>query len=147
MDKKYIAISIVVMIIVGGASFYCGMKYGSMAGRGRNASGAANFQPRGQFPGGLSGARSGLAGGGVTMGEVINRDDQSVTIKLPDGGSKIIILSDSTTINKTAPGTNDDLAIGTTLSVVGKTNDDGSITADMIQLRPQLSVSQPSQNP
>ena len=45
-------------------------------------------------------------------GSVIAKDDKSLTIKLPDGGSKIIFYSVSTEIMKTATGTLEELKVG-----------------------------------
>ena len=74
--------------------------------------------------------------GGFTAGEIIAKDDKSVTVKLQNGGSKIVFLSDSTEITKSAEGALSDLEIGKNISVNGTTNSDGSVTAHTIQLRP-----------
>ena len=95
------------------------------------------FQETGLNAGGFRGGRTGgQAGGGFASGEIISKDDKSVTIKLRDGGSKIIFLTDSAEIAKFTSGTIEDLEIGKTVAVNGKTNADGSITADSIQIRP-----------
>ena len=94
------------------------------------------------------------AEGGFTAGEIISKDNpeggqasygasKSVTIKIPNGGSKIIFFSDSTEINKSARGSADDLEIGKTISISGSANPDGSITAETIQLRPTTNRNQP----
>jgi len=51
-------------------------------------------------------------------------------------GSKIILLSDKTEIVKTTTTTLDDLTVGANLMITSTTNDDGSLTAQNIQLRP-----------
>jgi hypothetical protein len=56
-------------------------------------------------------------------------------MKLADGGSKIILISDSTTVSKTTAGSIDELAPGCKLMINGDTNSDGSITAKTIQLK------------
>ena len=59
-----------------------------------------------------------------------------MTVKLQDGGSKIVILTDSTAINKSAEGSREDLKIGGKVGVFGTENSDGSVTAQNIQLDP-----------
>lgn len=67
-------------------------------------------------------------------GTILSKDENSITIKMADESSKIIILNDSTLINKTESGSKEDLIIGKEVFVFGKTNNDGSITADNIQV-------------
>ena len=130
--KKFIPI-IAVALVVGGASFYGGMTYA-----GNKA--AADRQQRAQQFGGNAGSvrlRQGSGGQGFVAGEILFKDDKSVTVKLQDGGSKIIFLSDSTKITNSTEGALSDLEIGKNVSINGAANPDGSITAQMIQLRPQ----------
>lgn len=127
-------------VIIGALAFFCGLKFGQ-----RNDSGkmrASQFQnltaeqhQQFQQNGGLR--RSGQ-GNGFIAGEILSKDDKSIIIKLPDGGSKIIFYSASTTVAKTAEGTLADLAVGTNISANGSANSDGSLTAQSIQIRPQI---------
>jgi hypothetical protein len=89
-----------------------------------------------QFPG-TGGARGG-AGGRQITGNIVSVDDTSLTVKLPDGSSKIVILSDITTINKAAEATKSDLKTGDKVAVFGTNNADGSVTAQNIQLNPVM---------
>ena len=75
--------------------------------------------------------------GSFTTGELIAKDDKSVTIKLADGGSKVIIISDKTVVSQMTTGTMADIAIGQQLMVQGKTTS-GSLVADSIQIRPAV---------
>ena len=90
----------------------------------------------------MAGRQGGTRGernsGGFVVGEIILKDDKSVTVKLNDGGSKIIFTSDSTSVTKSAQGALSDLQIGTQILANGMPNQDGSITAQTIQLSPQL---------
>lgn len=142
--KKILPIIIIVVIVAAGA-FFGGMKYGqskSSVNLGRD-----NFQnmtpeerqQRVQQMGTAGvGFRGDREGSGFASGEIISKDDKSVVVKLQDGGSKIIFFSDTTEVGKFVDGTSNDLEIGKTVVVNGKTNSDGSITAQSIQMRPEV---------
>ena len=95
-----------------------------------------------KFPGGFSvtgertqiGQRNGNVGISQVRGTLLSKDEKSITVKLQDNSSKIVIFSDSTLINKTEKGTKDDLKEGDEISVFGQTNADGSVTADNVQI-------------
>lgn len=72
------------------------------------------------------------------IGEIIAKDDESITVKLQDGGSKIIFISDETSISKTEESTADSLIENAQVLVFGSQNSDGSITANNIQLNPEF---------
>jgi len=72
-----------------------------------------------------------------TMGEITKIDDSSITVKTPDGGSKIILVSDSTVINKAAVGVKTDLIVGANVSITGDSNADGSVTGKSININAQ----------
>lgn len=69
-------------------------------------------------------------------GEIVSQDEQSVTVKMPDGSSKIVLLSETTSINKASEATRTDLTVGEKVAVFGKENSDGSVTAENIQINP-----------
>ena len=70
------------------------------------------------------------------MGEISAQDEKTITVKLQDGSSKIILLSDKTSINKASVGLISDLTVGEKVAVFGTSNADGSVTAQNIQLNP-----------
>ncbi len=76
--------------------------------------------------------------GGFTGGEVVSVDAKGFTVKLRDGSSKIVFLSGATEILKFATGTVSDIGVGEQITVSGSANSDGSITAQSVQLRPQV---------
>jgi len=124
--KVFLPILIITVLVVGGGSFYGGMKYQQASGTSARSQQFGNGQQRS-----ASGNKS---FGGMTSGEVLSKDDKSITVKLRDGGSKIILTSDSTTVSKSATGAMSDIEIGKTIMVNGTTNTDGSITAKSIQI-------------
>lgn len=141
------AITLVIAAVVGAAGFYGGIKYQqtrpfngqSMMG------GTAQFGARGQggrtqSQGGVNGPMGGRGGAAFrpVNGEVISVDDKSITVKLQDGSSKIIFLSDATQINKADQASKSDLSTGTKVAVFGQTNSDGSVTAQNIQINPVM---------
>ena len=72
------------------------------------------------------------------MGEVLNVDDKSLTVKMPDGSSKIVILSDTTVISKSDTTAKSDVKVGDKVGVFGTDNSDGSVTAQSVQLNFQF---------
>ena len=64
-----------------------------------------------------------------------SQDDKSLTIKLTEGGSRIVFLSASTTINKIVKVMSGDLKINESVLVNGTSNSDGTINANLIQIR------------
>ena len=143
MSKKIIVIFILAILIIGAAAFYGGMKYGQSAKQNFPKDGqfmGMRQNRTGQFPGGRMG------GGNFISGEILSKDDKSIILKLLDGGSKIVFLSDSTQIMKSAESTAGDLAVGESLSVNGTANSDGSVNAQSIQIKPDAPKAQTESN-
>lgn len=144
MSKKYVILLAVGALIVGAAGgFFGGWKY-QAAKRPARANLGANFGQggAGAFRAGMGmGAGNfmgrGMAAGGITAGQILSKDDKSITVKLADGGSKIVFYSDSTNIGKTAAASSSDLNVGDSVTVTGTANSDGSLTAQRIQIVPQ----------
>jgi len=144
MDKKISVIILVVVVAIVG--FYAGVKYQGGKTPDLEAMMSARFsqdQGAGEHVAGIRAGRfSGGAGGEFTAGKIISKDDQSITVELIDAdegsGSKIVFFSESTNITKTEAGIADDLAVDTQVMVTGTANEDGSITSETIQIRPQM---------
>lgn len=137
--KNPIVISVVVAVIFGAAGFFGGMKYQS------NQTVSQTSRGNGQFTGrGLGGNRNGSQ---AISGDIINTDNNSTTIKLQDGSSKIILIGSSTVINKTATGSASDLSAGTRVVIFGTANSDGSVTASNINVNPMFGGNRPSPTP
>lgn len=149
--KKTILIFVALILVVGGGAFYGGMKYQQGRGSFGNLN-RQNFQnlteeQRQQLLQGNVGRsfQRGIGVGSGTnflSGEIIGKDEQSLTLKMPDGGSRIVFFSGSTKILKTTEGSIDDIVIGEQIMVNGEQNSDGSYTAQSIQPRPEAKPSQ-----
>lgn len=139
MNKKnqLIASILAAALLSGGIMFYAGMKYQQKKSpterrlESRNFSGSRGGQGRQIMgPGGRGPGEEFMAG------EVLSKDDKSVTVKTRDGGSKIIYFTHETPIGKSVSGSSSDLENGKQVMINGKNNPDGSFTANNIQIRP-----------
>jgi len=84
-----------------------------------------------------TGTGQGMMGrGGAIVGEITAKDDKSVTVKMVDGSSKIVVLSSDTTYRISNDTKLDEVTVGKTIAVQGTTNSDGSTTATSIELNP-----------
>ncbi|MDP2934685.1 MAG: DUF5666 domain-containing protein [bacterium] len=148
--KKLLPVFILAVLIIGGGAFFAGMKYDQSK---NSLASLQNLTPeqrqqRMQQAGAAGGFRGTGAGGGArtgsgfVSGDIISKSDNSVTVKLQDGGSKIVFFSDSTSITKSTDGAFGDLETGKTIIVNGITNSDGSVTATNIQIRPEIGIPQ-----
>lgn len=123
-----IAIAVIASIVIAGGAFFAGMQY-QKGQRG-------NF---GQF--GANGQRGmGMRTGNMNnfrpvTGEIISADDKTITVKIPDGSSKIVLFSDSTMISEATSSTKQSLQTGKKVMIFGSSNSDGSVTAQNIQLK------------
>ncbi len=130
------------LIVVGVAMlavvFYIGMSYGKskIPSRSQGGQGAQTFGQNGRS--GASGVRGGGSFGSMTAGEILSKDAQSMTVKLRDGSSKIVFYTDKISVEKNVSGTSSDLVVGKQISITGTTNSDGSITAQSVQIRPNI---------
>lgn len=134
--KNQATMFVIVAVVVAAAVFFGGMKY-QQAKTGASTSFANGT---GQFPQVGSGrfGRNGANGLRPVVGQIISMDPNSITVKLSDGSSKIVILSNSTKFEKTSPAVVTDLTNGATVSAFGTANSDGSITAQNVQLNPEF---------
>jgi len=119
----------VLIVIVGVGLFYGGLVYGGNLVKNSRPGGGQFAQPAG------NGVRRQFAGGAMVNGAVLSKDEQSITVKSRDGGSKIVFFSPKTKILKSVEGSVDDLTADSNVTVSGQNNPDGSVAAEMIQLR------------
>lgn len=141
MIQKNLVVAVVAILFFSTISFYGGMKYqqSRLFSQRRDGALAGQFGRGGQMGNQASGLPNGSRRGGqMVTGEVISVDDKSVTVKLADGGSKVALISSSTLINKSATAQLADLKSGERVAIFGSQNSDGSLSAQSLQLNPQL---------
>lgn len=142
MKTKETTMIVIGAIVIAGTSFYGGMKYrdsqrtaflnnnfGSMMGQ--------NNQRVGGTP---NGGMMRVNRGRPVIGEIIEIDTDTITIKQQDGSSKIVLTTEKTIFNKTATVQKEEMKIGEEIGVFGTENSDGSYTAQNVQLNPQFKM-------
>lgn len=132
--KNSVLITVILVILVGAAAFFGGMQFQKSQNRSQFA---GQFGANGRGGNRQFGPRTG-ANGGAVVGQILSTDANSITVKMQDGSSKIVLLSGSTSINKQATGSVSDLKTGDRVAVFGTANSDGSVTAQSVQLNPAL---------
>ncbi len=137
--------TVAIIVVVGLAGFFGGMKYQS------SKQPTFNRQSFGGAQGGPSGLRGGMGGrtglNRPVSGDVISSDEKSITVKMIDGSSKIVLITGTTQINKASQAAKSDITPGTKVAVFGQTNTDGSVTAQNIQLNPIMNMRGKDENP
>jgi hypothetical protein len=127
MRKKIILI--LVAVAVAGVGFWGGMAY--------EKSNSNQFSKQGNFPLGQNKEGADVSrnfNNQPISGEIISVDQNGITLKLKDGGSKIIFISSSTKIAESVEKNSNNLLIGTQAVIIGSSNSDGTITASSIQI-------------
>jgi len=134
MKIKIIAVIVICGAVIISGAFFAGIKYQEKNTLSR-LSNFSNIEQGGQ---GRIGQNSGIGtrGGGMIIGEIISKDNISITIKLSNGGSKIVFFTDSVSITKNINGLISDIIVGENIVVNGTANSDGSVNAKTIQLGP-----------
>ena len=128
MKSNNLIIAVLLVIVFSAAGFFAGTKYQQS-----KTPSFGNFNRSGSQTG-QAGNRA--RGGGQILGDIISQDNNSITVKLADGSSKIILVSGSTSINQATTAAIADLKVGTKVAAFGVTNSDGSVTAQNIQINP-----------
>ncbi len=149
--QKLVLTASAAVLIAGSAGFYGGSLYQKRTDSARSPFGMANGTVRPgddraqRFGGESQGFRQ--TGTNFVAGEVLAKDDSSITVKLRDGGSRIVFISESTAISKSTQGSKDDLAVGGTVMVTGTTGTDGIMSAQSISLGSEPIGTVPPANP
>jgi hypothetical protein len=141
--QKTVLIAVAAAVICGAAGFYGGMLYSQSQTKSQFAfslgqGGVPNATGDTQRFGGAGGTGMRQGGANFVTGEILSKEDSSLTVKLRDGGSRIVLLSNSTTVSKATEASKDDLTVGQAVMISGSSNSDGSLTAQTISLNPQM---------
>jgi len=129
----------ILLVVIGlGAGFgggYFFRNYQLSQSRGNFAAGGPAGSGR-FIPGGARGTNARGAGGGAVAGSILSVDSNSMTVKMQDGSTKIVIFSGSTIYSNTTSASQADLKVGAAISAFGTPNSDGSVTATNVQINP-----------
>lgn len=132
-------LAIVIMVVIGGGAFYGGSVYQKSATTKARTAAVSRFG--GAAGAGRTGAGANAArGNGAVSGQILSATDTGITVKSRDGSSKIVVIGNSTVINKSTAGAKTDLTTDENVMVVGTTNSDGSVTATNINIQPAAST-------
>jgi hypothetical protein len=128
MNKNKIIFSVAILLIIAGGCFYSGILYGKNTNKQNNG---FNREQQFNIP---QNTNAGIRNNNANTGEIILKDQESITIKLMNGGSKIIFISDSTQVSKNIDTDIEELEVGQNIIVQGTDNSDNSVTAKSIQI-------------
>ncbi|HRH23372.1 MAG TPA: DUF5666 domain-containing protein [Candidatus Magasanikbacteria bacterium] len=135
--NKTVGILSVLVLCAGIGGFFGGMQYQKSKGVTQMpnfmSGGGTGMMQQGRM--GQGGGARFTGGAGFTSGEILSKDESSMTVKLMDGGSKIVLFSASTTVMKATEVSKDELAVGEQVTVTGATNTDGTVSAQSVQVR------------
>ena len=127
-----IIVAVILVIVAAAGGFFGGMMY--------QKNQTPSFGMMGQNGARQGGAFSGRSGQNTAFrpvrGQVLSTSTNSLTVKMSDGSTKIIVLSSSTVFAQSAKAALTDVKTGDTVNVVGTTNSDGSVTAQDVQINP-----------
>jgi Cu/Ag efflux protein CusF len=130
-NKNTMIIVVVVLVIIAAAGgFFGGIMYQKNQTSALGATGRGNYATRfgqsGQSTASLRPVR----------GQILSMDANSLTVKLSNGSTEIVVLSSSTAFVQSTKAALSDVKTGDTVNVVGTQNSDGSVTAQDVQINP-----------
>ncbi len=114
-----------VLVIAVAISFFAGMQYQKSQNRGQFNMRQGNSQ--------INSNRQMIRG---VSGEVLNVNDKTMTVKLNDGSSKIVMFLSNTSVSQATSSAVSNIKTGEQVMVFGANNSDGSVNAQTIQINP-----------
>ncbi|MFA6602406.1 MAG: hypothetical protein WCT01_01250 [Candidatus Shapirobacteria bacterium] len=135
--KNNLIVSVVIALLIGAGGGYLIGK--NQANPSRANMGAAFREGRLGIGENFAGQNRNIGFRPIT-GEIISMDDTSFTVKTDDGSSKIVLVNDKTSYSQTSEVEKDSLKVGEKIGAFGTTNQDGSVSAQNIQINPQFRI-------
>lgn len=123
-------VAVVLIVVAAAGGFFGGVMYQKNQTSTLSATGRGNYAAR--FGQGGQNA----AGFRPVRGQVLSMDNNSLTVKLSNGSTEIVVLSGSTAFMQSTTAALSDVKTGDTVNVVGTANSDGSVTAQQVQINP-----------
>jgi hypothetical protein len=143
--KQTIVVPLVIGVVALGGGFIGGIKYQEYRNTKTMQSRFSGMRNQVGDPA-MMGNRMQNVRGGMQMnfrplnGEVLKKDETSLTVKTMDGSSKIVLLAESTVVSESKTSSIQDVVVGSKVAVFGSSNTDGSITAQSVQLNPSMNM-------
>jgi hypothetical protein len=120
-------IAVVLAVVALGVGFFGGMQYQKSK---------TPAVPQGFIARGGNGGGERIAQFRPVTGQIISQDSSSITVKLQDGSSKIVLLPSTVVVSETTASSVSGLKVGDNVRVLGTTNPDGSVSATDVQINP-----------
>jgi len=124
---------VIIVVVVAAAAFWGGMTYEKSKAAASYAGAGAGGRFGGRFGGGAGGP-GGASGMMPVSGKITASGNNTITVQLSDGSSKIVDLTSQTKINKSSQGSVSDLTTGQNVTAFGSANSDGSVTAQAVNV-------------
>lgn len=130
--NKTLVISALLVILALGGGFLAGITYekGKTVVRNGFYAETQGGQMRGRFGG------QGRQNFRPVRGQVVSLDKNTMTVKLQNGNTEIVVFGQSTQFAKSSTASASEVQSGDTVMVVGTQNTDGSVTAQDVQINP-----------
>lgn len=136
MKENQMLVNAFLALFLVAGSFWAGMQYQKRGQAGPQG----QFGPRGMLTGtvpqGQNATRDNRTGFRPISGDIMAREDKTLTVKMADGSSKIVLLTDQTKVNRENEVTWEELKAGEKVMVMGQEGSEGAVTAERITLNP-----------
>ena len=130
LNQGKLVITIVIAVLTGALGFFIGSKYSHAQATKTNAR-VSGRQIYANFG---SGVGTGNPNSIFVTGQVLTKDDQSVAVALPGGGSYLIFYSTNTPVTLATATSISSLEVGQRITAIGARNLDGAMMAQNIQI-------------